>query len=117
MLKVNILTPSSADSRQLFYELTEELDSLKDLKVVIDDATGEGERGVLNQPEFWIVISSTGIISGMYLMLKDFYDRYHNCEITLSFPDGSSATIKGLTEKEALEKISSHIDQIGLTDE
>jgi len=52
-----------------------------------------------------------GAFSAIYLLAKDLYARYFRAEVVLNFPNGSSMTLKNLTQQEAEQAIAKYLKE------
>jgi len=95
--------PEFIESSTLFLE---ELQNITLLNVELQKKQEKNTRGFVTiLSGILLKAIELGIFAGVYTAIIDFYDRYKNAEVTLKFKNGNTITIKGLTQKEALELI------------
>ena len=92
------------------YRYIQELKAVPELHVGTHSCTVPGTRGELVDFSNIVLASvSSGVFIAVYTLVKDFFDRYANAEATPRFQDGSSITLKYLTQQEAEKLIQDHL--------
>jgi hypothetical protein len=107
---VNLDEANSSEFDIASQAFVEELQSIPDLEVSVQQKQVEGTRGAITLITGIIITGiNLGIFSALYTIAKDLYSRYHNSEVQLKFKDGSILVLKSLTQEEAEQKIREHL--------
>lgn len=71
----------------------------------------KGNRGVSIDAELILKIFDVGMFASVYLLLKDFYEKYHNCDVKITKENGVEITIKGTTLSKALKLVEDNYEE------
>jgi hypothetical protein len=93
-------------------QFIEELKNVSGLDVRTQTQKVENSRGEITLLTDIIAYGvSIGAFSAIYMLAKDLYNRYFKAEVVLTFPDGSTLTLKNLSQKEAEQKMKDHLEK------
>lgn len=116
-LKLSILNVDEAADPNLkaaAFDYIEKLKTVSDLQTQVPTQKIQGTRGDLSLLNDIVIIGvNIGAFAAIYTLAKDMISLYLNADVQLKFEDGSSITLKNLTEKEAENKIKQHLERQG----
>ena len=88
------------------------LSSLPNLDAKPQKQEVPGSRGVTTLlSEIILTGINLGAFSAIYTIYKDLCGLYANAEVQLHFEDGSTITLKNLTQQEAEETLKKHLEK------
>jgi hypothetical protein len=115
-ITVSVEAPKDAKEAKEFAEaahaFVESLKGINGLEVEVPAQAAPGSRGfiaILTAIAVWG--SKVVSFKAIYTVAKDLLDKFHNAEVVLKFPDGSTLKLKGLSRAEAESLIEKHLRQ------